>query len=327
MGDAGPSADELVEALEEGRPAALGRLISLVERGGEDARAVGRAVFGKGGRASTLGITGAPGAGKSTLTARLITSLRAQGSRVGVLAIDPSSPFTGGALLGDRVRMVAQSVDEGVFIRSMATRGSLGGLATAALEAVRVLDTAGFDRILLETVGVGQIEIDVAGVADTTLVVLNPGWGDDVQVAKAGLLEVADIFAVNKADRGGARETRRQLRDMLRLRGSDDGAWIPPIVETSATEGTGIDELLGRADAHLEWLGENGRLAERRAAQLWSQVERLVSLALLARSRELTQTQDDLQRRVIAGEVDPWTAAERIVDAAIGGRSARESGR
>jgi LAO/AO transport system kinase len=318
LSDIAPGLERLVAALEAGRPAAVGRMISLVERGGDDARAVGRAVFAMGGGSSTLGITGPPGAGKSTLTACMIGALRARGSRVAVLAIDPSSPFTGGALLGDRVRMVAHSIDDGVFIRSMATRGSLGGLAAAAPQAVRVLSAAGFDNVLLETAGVGQIELDVAGVADTTLVVVNPGWGDDVQAAKAGLLEVADVYAINKADRGGARETRRHLRDMLRLRRKENGEWVPPIVETSATEGKGIDELLAQVDAHLEWLTRNGRLAARRAAHVWSEVEALFAAGVLASARELASSpeQSDLRRQVLAGAVDPWTAAEQLFLAA-----------
>ncbi|HKP18271.1 MAG TPA: methylmalonyl Co-A mutase-associated GTPase MeaB [Gaiellaceae bacterium] len=309
------SVAELVASL-PGSAAALGRLLTFVEQGGERAHEVGRALLGRGGNAYTLGITGAPGAGKSTLTTRVVGALRAGGHRVAVLAIDPSSPFSGGALLGDRVRMVDHSLDDGVFIRSMATRGSLGGLAAAAPEAVRVLDAAGFDHVLLETVGVGQIELEVAAVADTTLVVVNPGWGDHVQAAKAGLLEIADVFAVNKADRGGGRETRRMLRDMLRLRRTETGGWEPPIVETSATEGSGIDELLAEVDAHRQWLAAQGELERRRGERLWSEVERLFLLHVADRSRALApfHGSEELRKQVLAGETEPWAAAELLAE-------------
>jgi LAO/AO transport system kinase len=309
------SVGELVDALSDPRPAALGRLLTLVEQGGEGARAVARAVLGRGGGAYTLGVTGAPGAGKSSLTTALTGFLRAAGKRVAVLAIDPSSPFSGGALLGDRIRMIDHSLDDGVFIRSMATRGSLGGLATATPEAVRVLDAAGFDWILLETVGVGQIELEVATVADTTLVVLNPGWGDDVQAAKAGLLEIADVFAINKADRGGAGETRRQLRTMLRLRPADEGSWVSPIVETSATESTGVDTLLGQVEAHSAWLAERGELERRRVERLWQEVERRCTVEVAERARgRAAAGRSELEERLLAGAIDPWTAAELLAD-------------
>jgi LAO/AO transport system kinase len=198
----------------------------------------------------------------------------------------------------------------------MATRGSLGGLAAAAPEAVRVLDAAGFDRVLLETVGVGQIELEVAAVADTTLVVVNPGWGDHVQAAKAGLLEIADVFAVNKADRGGGRETRRLLRDMLRLRRTESGGWEPPIVETSATEGSGIAELLAEVDAHRRWLAAQGELERRRGERLWSEVERLFLLHVADRSRALAPLHgsEELRKQVLAGRTEPWAAAQLLVD-------------
>ncbi|MGH9150669.1 MAG: methylmalonyl Co-A mutase-associated GTPase MeaB, partial [Acidimicrobiales bacterium] len=233
--------DPLVAAALAGSRSALARLISLVERGGPPARRVGALVHPLGGRAYAIGVTGAPGAGKSTLTDRLIAAVRAGGDEVGVLAVDPSSPLTGGAILGDRVRMQGHAADPGVFIRSMASRGHLGGLAQAAPEAVRVLDAAGFPTVIVETVGVGQGEVEVAAAADTTLVLVNPGWGDGVQANKAGLLEVADVFAVNKADRPGASAAQRDLEQMLGL--ARPAGWRPPVVLTVATTGAGVDEL------------------------------------------------------------------------------------
>ncbi|HEX9530916.1 MAG TPA: methylmalonyl Co-A mutase-associated GTPase MeaB, partial [Acidimicrobiales bacterium] len=243
----------LVEAAGAGDRTAVARLISLVERGGEAARAVGRLAYPRGGQAYTVGITGAPGAGKSTLTDTLITEIRQDGSEVAVLAVDPSSPFSGGAILGDRVRMQDHALDHGVFIRSMASRGHLGGLALAVPEAVRVLDAAGLPIVLIETVGVGQVEVEVAGTADTTVVVVNPGWGDAVQANKAGLLEIADVFVINKADRPGAADTRRDLELMLML-GDVERAWTPPIVLATATKGDGTAELWSAIGGHRHHL-------------------------------------------------------------------------
>src|SRR5438270_10519109 len=239
---------QLVDALRSGDRGALARALSLVEQGGPPAREIGRLAYPFGGGAYTVGLTGAPGAGKSTLTSALIALVRASEERVAVLAIDPSSPFTGGAILGDRVRMQDHALDDGVFIRSMATRGHLGGLALATPQAIRVLDAAGKPWVLLETVGVGQVEVEVAGAADTTVVVVNPGWGDSVQANKAGLLEIADLFVVNKADRPGVDETRRDLELMLEL--STLGDWRPPILSTVASTGEGLDELRKAIDDH-----------------------------------------------------------------------------
>ncbi|HEY1118557.1 MAG TPA: methylmalonyl Co-A mutase-associated GTPase MeaB [Acidimicrobiales bacterium] len=229
-------AQELMDAAVSGDRRSVARLLSMVERGGDDARAAGALAHARSGGAYTVGITGAPGAGKSTLTSALVGELRRRGERVSVLAIDPSSPFTGGAILGDRIRMQDHALDEGVFIRSMATRGHLGGLALATPQAVRVLDAAGCPWVLVETVGVGQVEVEIVGAADTTVVVVNPGWGDAVQANKAGLMEIADIFVINKSDRPGAEETRRDLDGMLDL--TDYGDWRPPVVDAVATDGT-----------------------------------------------------------------------------------------
>lgn len=293
--------------------AALARLLSLVERGGPDARAVGRLTHRLGGSAYTVGITGAPGAGKSTLTSALVGQVRAEDLDVAVLAIDPSSPFTGGAILGDRVRMGDHAVDPHVYIRSMASRGHLGGLSLATLEAIRVLDAAGWPLVVVETVGVGQVEVEVAGAADTTVVVVNPGWGDAVQANKAGILEIADVFVVNKADRPGARETRRDLSRMLDL--TVDGGWRPPIVETVAAEQRGVDELwaaIGEHRAHLEATGE---LAVRRRERLADEVVEIMAALV----RERVQRQVDGRLGEVAAQVadraiDPWTAAEQLLD-------------
>jgi LAO/AO transport system kinase len=309
---AGPAVAELLEAARRGDRGALARLLSMVERGGEDAREVGRSVHGLGRGAYTVGITGAPGSGKSTLTSALLDLLRGRGERVAVLAIDPSSPFSGGAILGDRVRMGDHTLDEGVFIRSMATRGHLGGLAVAAPEAVRVLTAAGYPWVLLETVGVGQVEVEVVGQADTTIVVVNPGWGDAVQANKAGLMEIADVFVVNKADRPGAEATVRDLRRMLDLARP---AWRPPVVCTTATSGAGVDDMWQAVADHREHQASSGGLDERRRRRAAEEVTRLVAARLLERARA-TMAGDraaELAVAVAAGELDPWSAADTVL--------------
>jgi LAO/AO transport system kinase len=292
---------------------ALARLLSLVERGGEAARAVGRLAFPRGGRSYTVGITGAPGAGKSTLTSALIARARAAGHRVAVLAIDPSSPFSGGAILGDRVRMGDHVLDDGVFIRSMASRGHLGGLSLATPEAIRVLDAVGQDWVLVETVGVGQVEIEVAGAADTTVVVVNPGWGDSVQANKAGLLEVADVFVINKADRAAVTETRRDLLQMLELSAARD--WEPPIVCTVATTGEGVDELWATLGRHRDHQEATGALAERRSRRLRTELVEIVSRRIEEQVRQRCQGPvfDRLLAAVAARATDPYTAADELV--------------
>lgn len=252
---------------------ALGRLLSLVERGDDDARALARAATAVGSRQSwVVGLTGAPGAGKSTLAAALVGLLRSEGERVAVLAVDPSSPLSGGALLGDRVRMQAWATDPGVFVRSMASRGAPGGLARATPDAVRLLVAAGWPWVLVETVGVGQGEVDLASVADTTVVLVTPGWGDDLQAEKAGVMEVAEVFVVNKADRPGAAEARGHLEDMLALaRGQPGDAWRPPVVEVSATTGSGVAELWSAVGRHRAWRAAGGQRprAPRARPQTW----------------------------------------------------------
>ncbi|HUL84757.1 MAG TPA: methylmalonyl Co-A mutase-associated GTPase MeaB, partial [Actinomycetota bacterium] len=255
---------ELVAGVCAGDRRAVARAISLVEDGGTELEQLSAGIYADTGRATTVGLTGAPGVGKSTIATGLVRLARAGGRRVAVLAVDPTSPYTGGALLGDRVRMQEHATDPDVFIRSMATRGHLGGMALAAPEAVRILDAAGYDLVLLETVGVGQAEVDVAAAADTAVVVLAPGLGDAVQMAKAGILEVADVFVVNKADREGASEVLRELRQMLHLGAAR--AWDPPVLAVSASDGDGMEALWAAIRRHAVWADASGaRDAKRRA--------------------------------------------------------------
>ncbi|HET9444172.1 MAG TPA: methylmalonyl Co-A mutase-associated GTPase MeaB [Acidimicrobiales bacterium] len=306
--------DDLVEAAAGGDRTALARLLSLVERGGDPARDVARLTYPRGGRAYTVGITGAPGAGKSTLTSRLIEVVRRAGLEVGVLAVDPSSPFSGGAILGDRVRMQDHALDAGVFIRSMASRGHLGGLALATPQAVRVLDAAGLPLVLIETVGVGQVEVEVAAAADTTVVVVNPGWGDAVQANKAGLLEVADVFVVNKADRAGAQQTQRDLEDALSLATRDRHR--PPIVQTVAATGDGVGALWDAIGEHRSYLESSGELDRRRSRRAVAELREIVVRRLDQRADELLGGPrfERLHDDVVARRVDPWTAADRILE-------------
>jgi LAO/AO transport system kinase len=305
---------ELFERAVVGDRPSLARLLTFVERGAAEARVVGQLAHARAGQAYVVGLTGAPGAGKSTLTDLLITKIRSLSQSVGVLAIDPTSPFSGGAILGDRVRMQSHATDDGVFIRSMATRGHLGGLAEATPDAVRVLDAAGFPWVIVETVGVGQVEVEIAGSADTTIVVVNPGWGDAVQAHKAGLLEVADIFVINKSDRPGVDDARRDLEAMLDLSVLRHG-WRPTIVATSATEGTGVDELWAATEQHRAHLQETGQLAVRREQRVALHVTHLVARALHERANQLMGTAEfeSLVHDVAERETDPWSAADQVL--------------
>jgi LAO/AO transport system kinase len=311
-------APELLGRARAGDARALARLISLVENDPPRIRSVMKDLLPGTPKARIIGLTGAPGVGKSTMTGALVGAFRAAGRRVGVLAIDPTSPFTGGALLGDRVRMQDHATDEAVFIRSMANRGHLGGIAAATPQAIRVLDAAGFDPIVIETVGVGQDEVEIASMADSVIVLLAPGMGDAIQTAKAGILEIGDLFAVNKADKPDVQQMVRDLRNMIALAQRDgDGArrWKPPIVTTVATNGPrdeGISELLTRLDAHWEWLTSTGELEERRRARARDEITVLAVAALQGRLD--TGGLDALADRVAAGTLDPFTAAETLLE-------------
>ena len=323
-----PDPSTLFESARNGDRVALARLLSLVERGGDESRSVAGLAYKSPGEAYTVGITGAPGSGKSTLTDHLIATGRrrglgasghaaaggdgAGGGQVAVLAIDPSSPFSGGAILGDRVRMQSHALDDSVFIRSMATRGHLGGLAVAVPDAVRVLSAVGFPLVLVETVGVGQQEVEVAAATDTTVVVVNPGWGDAIQANKAGLLEVADLFVINKADRPGASQTRRDLDLMLDL--TELGEWRPPIVETVASTSEGIDALWDTIGRHRDHQIERGALDEMRRNRLLREFQQI----LVARVEEVAAllVADHLAgitEAMVAGDLDPYEAADRLL--------------
>lgn len=308
---------ELVERILAGDRRAIARAISMVEDGAEGLGELSAGLFPHTGRAYTVGLTGSPGVGKSTIAGELVRAARSRGLRAAVLAVDPTSPFTGGALLGDRVRMQDHATDPGVFIRSMATRGHLGGMALATPEAVRVLEAAGFELILVETVGVGQAEVDVAAATDTTLVVVTPGWGDAVQVAKAGILEVADVFVVNKADREGADAAVRDLEQMLRL--GPALAWTPPVVKTAAAAGEGVEELWAAIAAHRRYLEETGELERGRRARLLREVESLALETLRARVRALLDGNAELVDDVLERRTDPYRAAASLAERLGGG--------
>jgi LAO/AO transport system kinase len=289
--------------------------LSLLERGDAVAREVGRLAYKRSGSGYTVGITGAPGAGKSTLTSSLITHLRKQDLEIAVLAIDPSSPFTGGAILGDRVRMQDHATDPGVFIRSMATRGHLGGLSLSTPEAIRMLDAVGRQWILVETVGVGQVEVEIAGKADTTVVVLNPGWGDSVQANKAGLMEIADVFVINKADRKGVQETQRDIEQMLELSDLAHEAWHPPIVATIGNTGEGVPEMWDAVLEHRAAIEASGVLKSRREFRLRAELREIVARRLELKAREILSGDqwDGLQSQVLNHELDPWSAADEML--------------
>ena len=303
--------DALIERALSGERRGIAQLISLVEDGGSDLGTVMRTIYPRTGNAYTIGITGAPGAGKSTLTEQIVGRARRDDHKVGVLAIDPSSPFSGGALLGDRVRMQSHATDPDVFIRSMATRGHLGGISLATPEAVRVLDAAGKDIVVIETVGVGQAEVEITDACDTTLVVVNPGWGDAIQAAKAGLMEIADVFVVNKADRAGAKDSVRELKQMLEMADAD---WKPEVVETIATKGEGIDDLWTAIEKHRAYQEERGLLEARRRRRVEREIREIVAERFRQRvdleGRDLLTALTD---QVTARELDPYSAADELI--------------
>lgn len=309
----------LVEAARSGSPRAVARLISLVEDASPALREIMAALSPHTGNAHIIGITGSPGVGKSTSTNALVAGFRKQGKRVGVLAVDPSSPFSGGALLGDRVRMQDHALDPEVYIRSMASRDHLGGLSWATPQALRVLDAAGCDIVLVETVGVGQSEVEIVGMADTTIVLLAPGMGDGIQAAKAGILEIGDIFVVNKADRDGADATVRDIRHMISLgdRSGAEALWRPPVMKTVAAEFQGIDEVLEAIDGHHAWMSEHGELHNRRRRRAADEIESITLAVLRERMGDLREGHniEDLAHAVVEGQIDPYTAADKILSA------------
>lgn len=308
----------LVAAARLGQPRAVARLISLVEDASPALREVMATLAPYTGRAHIIGITGSPGVGKSTSTNSVVRAYRARGLRVGVLAVDPSSPFSGGALLGDRVRMQDHSLDPEVYIRSMASRGHLGGLSWSTPQALRVLDAAGCEVILVETVGVGQSEVEIAGLADTTIVLLAPGMGDGIQAAKAGILEIGDIFVVNKADRDGADATVRDLRHMISLgEAGGTGAWRPPVVKTVASIGQGVEDVMAALDQHVDWLTSSGTLRARRENRATEEIQAIALAAWRSRMAGLGSGQAiaELAAAVVDGTTDPYTAADQLMGA------------
>jgi len=314
--------DDLVGRLRARQPRAVGQAISVVEAGGERQAELVRRLYGSTGRARMIGVTGPPGAGKSTLVDRMAATIRAGGETVGILCVDPSSPFSGGALLGDRIRMQERATDPGVFIRSMATRGAMGGLARATRDAADLLDAAGFDWVLIETVGVGQDEVDVVRSVDTVLVVAVPGLGDDIQAIKAGIMEIADVFVLNKADRDGAERTYRDLAMVLSLSDHDETSWLPPIVRTVAARGEGIDELVGAIGRQRDWMAVGERLAARRRQQLRLRVETILKERVLAAARSEAGLEDEVAAG-FAARIDPYRLADALFRGVVRAESAR----
>jgi LAO/AO transport system kinase len=343
-----PALEDLMEAFSAGKRTALARAITLVENHRTGFESFLHALHGRLGQAHRIGITGPPGAGKSTLSAALVELYRKQGERVGVIAVDPTSPFTGGALLGDRIRMNEVALDDGVFIRSMATRGSLGGLAVTTKEVADVMDAFGFDRVLIETVGVGQSELDIAAAADSTILVLVPESGDSIQAMKAGLMEAGDLFVINKSDRPGADRIAREIQLMLHLRlgptmrnvpahhGVDlkrmkqrpmppptpaPQAWEPPVLQTIAETAQGVPELAHALDRHRTWLRDSGELSRRRQARLKERVREAVERRLHRTIWQQAGGQkllDDAAAALESGQETPYAVADRIVRAALG---------
>ncbi len=301
--------DELVPRLLARQPRALGRAISILEDGGEGQRELVRRVYSETGKAKVVGVTGPPGAGKSTLVDRLARLCRRRGETVGILAVDPTSPFTGGAILGDRIRMQSLYTDPGVFIRSMATRGAMGGLARASRDAVDLLDAAGFDWVLVETVGVGQDEVDVVRTVDSVVMVTVPGLGDDIQAIKAGILEIADVFVINKADREGVERTARDLEMMLSI--GEHGEWLPPIVRTVAARDEGVDRVLAETERHREHLEASGEIERRRRSHLRLRVETILKERVVAAADRVLGVDHEVERGY-EQRLDPYRVADRL---------------
>ena len=313
-----PEAASLADRVLAGDPRALARALSLVEDESPDAPALMAALYPRTGRAWTLGVTGPPGAGKSTLVDQVARVLRARGVSVGIIAVDPTSPFTGGAILGDRVRMQAHAGDEGVFIRSMATRGHLGGLAGATADAALLLDAAGRECVIIETVGVGQAEVDIIRTADVCVVVLVPGTGDEVQALKAGIMEIADLFVVNKSDREGADRMVAAVETVLGLAAADAGTWTPPVLKTEATRGVGVQQVLEAIDQFRA--GAATKVGLRRRERVDYRLRELLTSAFLDRAgRKLAPGElEQLGRQVAERKMDPYTAVAGLLDKVCG---------
>ncbi len=310
-----PEVAQLVERLRSGDVRALARAVSLVENDALVASQILSCCFAYSGAARCIGVTGSPGTGKSTLVDQLARHYRALNTTVGVVAVDPTSPYTGGAILGDRIRMQASERDHGFYMRSMATRGSLGGLARATADVALVVEASGKERILVETVGVGQDEIDVVRLADATVVVLTPGMGDDVQSMKAGVMEIADIFVVNKSDHPGADRVEKEVRAMQSL-ASKHGSWIPSVIRTTANTGAGIPELVKALDEFWSWLAEEGRLMERREQYWCERIMEMIRHELTSRVRDHGLDREalvDLSRQVVRKQQDPYRLAPRLI--------------
>jgi LAO/AO transport system kinase len=304
-----------IEKILSGDTRAVARAISKVEDGVGDAAELMKAVFAHTGRAVVIGITGSPGAGKSSLVDKLALLYRQRGERVGIVAVDPSSPFSGGAILGDRIRMQTLGLDRGVFIRSMATRGNLGGLARATVDAVAILDAAGFDKVIVETVGVGQDEVEIVKTADVSVVVLVPGMGDDIQAIKAGIMEIGDVFVINKADREGVLRTEKELEALLSLAMRPD-FWQPPIIKTVATENKGVEDLAAAIEKYYEFQRQTESSGERRQAIARWRILELLRERLLARTLSADSASERLDQ--LAAEVadkrrDPYSAVEELM--------------
>ncbi len=305
---------EMTERLFRGEPRAVARAISTVENSLSDSSELMKAVFPQTGRAVVIGITGAPGAGKSSLVDKLAMYYKDRGDRVGIIAVDPSSPFSGGAILGDRIRMSALGVDKNIFIRSMATRGNLGGLSRATVDAVAILDAAGFDKVIVETVGVGQDEVEIVKTADVSVVVLVPGMGDDIQAIKAGIMEIGDVFVINKSDREGVIRTEKELQALLELAHRPD-MWNPPIVRTVATENKGIEDLSSAIESYYEFQRDGDNLERRKAIARWRLLELLRErlLADILKPSGAGQLIDRLAVEIAEKKSDPYSAVERIL--------------
>lgn len=309
------SISELTEKLMQGDPRSIARAITRVESGSSDATELMKAVFPHTGKAMVIGITGSPGAGKSSLVDKLALFYKDKGERVGIVCVDPSSPFSGGAILGDRIRMATLGLDKNVFIRSMATRGNLGGLSRSTVDAVAILDAAGFDKVIVETVGVGQDEVEIVKTADVSVVVLVPGMGDDIQAIKAGIMEIGDVFVINKADREGVIRTQKELESLLGLAHRPD-MWMPPIVKTIATESKGIEDLSAAITSYFEFQrSETGGLVRKTAIARWRLTE-LVQERLLSDLMNRNGTSEKLERlasEIAAKKTDPYSAVEELV--------------